>query len=182
MHVAFPTARAALNALDAGARTCRSSTCIAKTSYKTAEAFPWPAHAAPYCAKMPAPFCAFPSHASQFAVCLRALCRQRDPTGLLRDAAAGRARGGAGTTLRYCCRYGCQVRLSGTALRYGSQVLLRAASAPVILAHPHPFPRPFPRTFRAHTDAHSKLIPTPTHAPSTHILSRTRAINFKHLP
>ena len=29
--------------LDAGARTCRSSTCIAKTSYKTAEAFPWPA-------------------------------------------------------------------------------------------------------------------------------------------
>ena len=87
---------------------------------------------------------------------------------------------------RWACawrgRNGSQVRLSGTALRYGSQVLLRAASAPVILAHPHPFPRPYPRTFRAHTDAHSKLIPTPTHAPSTHILSRTRAINFKHLP
>jgi hypothetical protein len=33
------------------------------------------------------PFCAFPSHASQFAVCLRALCGQRDPTGLLRDKA-----------------------------------------------------------------------------------------------
>ena len=39
--------------LDAGARTCRSSTCIAKTSYKTAEAFPRPARAAPFCAKMP---------------------------------------------------------------------------------------------------------------------------------
>ena len=87
---------------------------------------------------------------------------------------------------RWACawrgRNGSQVRLSGTALRYGSQVLLRAASAPVILAHPHPFSRPNPRTFRAHTDAHTKLIPTPTHAPSTHILSRTRAINFKHLP
>ena len=161
--------------------TCRSSTCIAKTSYKTAEAFPWPARAAPFCAKMPAPathlrlatspwlpFCAFPSHASQFAVCLRALCGQRDPTGLLRDAAAGRARGGAGTTLRYCCRYGCQVRLSGTALRYGSQVLLRAASAPVILAHPHPFSRPYPRTFRAHTDDIQCLFPRPpTHLPRT---------------
>ena len=91
---------------------------------------------------------------------------------------------GSATQPDYCegCRYGCQVRLSGTALRYGSQVLLRAASAPVILAHPHPFSRPNPRTFRAHTDAHTKLIPTPTHAPSTHILSRTRAINFKHLP
>ena len=102
------------------------------------------------------PFCAFPSHASQFAVCLRALCGQRDPTGLLRDAAAGRARGGAGTTLRYCCRYGCQVRLSGTALRYGSQVLLRAASAPVILAHTRApsspisahLPSPHRRTYR----------------------------------
>jgi len=69
------------------------------------------------------PFCAFPSHASQFAVCLRALCRQRDPTGLLRDAAAGSARGGGGTALRAAgtaLRYGSQVRLLGTALRYCS--------------------------------------------------------------
>ena len=88
--------------------------------------------------------------------------------------------------VRVAGRYGSRVRLSGTALRYGSQVLLRAASAPVILAHTRAPSSPIPAHLPAHLPSPhrrtTKLIPTPTHAPSTHILSRTRAINFKHLP
>ena len=73
---------------------------------------PFPAPAAPPRTEgsLPSPrlsFCAVPSHAATFA-CER-FCGQRDPTGQLRDAAAGHARGGAGTVLR----------LSGTAIRYG---------------------------------------------------------------
>jgi hypothetical protein len=72
-------------------------------------------------------------------------CGQRDPTGQLRDAAAGHARGGAGTVLRLSGTaiwdgsqvrlpgtapgYGSQVRLQGTALRYGSQVRLSGTAA-----------------------------------------------------
>ena len=118
-------------------------------AYKAAVAFPWLVRAAPFCAKVrglhsaPAaardsamcshtalsraccsfthlrlapspwlPFCVVPPHAS--AVCLRALLRAAG------DVAPGRARGGAGTALRY----GCQVRLFGTAPRYGSLVRL----------------------------------------------------------
>jgi hypothetical protein len=89
--------------------------------------------------------------------------------GLLRDAAAGRARGGAGTALRY----GSQVRLLGTAPR-SIRARNPCTSTPVFSPISAHLPSPHRR--------HSMLIPTPTHAPSTHILSRTRAICFKHLP
>ena len=132
--------------------------------------------AAPFCAKMPAPatgsLLRLGCHFARFRHTHRSL-----PFACERFA-------GSATQPDYCegCRYGCQVRLSGTALRYGSQVLLRAASAPVILAHTRAPSSPISAHLPSPHRRHSMLIPTPTHAPSTHILSRTRAINFKHLP
>jgi hypothetical protein len=104
--------------LDAGARTCRGSTCIAKTSYKTAAAFPWPARAAPFCAKMPAPATGsllhLGCHFARFRHTHRSL-----PFACERFA-------GSATQPDYCetrplgVRVAGQERLSGTALRYGS--------------------------------------------------------------
>jgi len=201
--------------LDAGARTCRSSTGTVNSSYKTAAAFPWLVRAAPICAKMRVlhsasavtapPACAatprlslrllllhalkarslrlgcrfarFRSHAATFA-CER-FCGQRDPTGQLRDAAAGHARGGAGTVLRLsgtAIRDGSQVRLPGTAPGYGSQVRLQGtalrygyASYQTTSHIQSPCPRTFldlstpthPRTFQAPSQ------PTPSNFPRT---------------
>jgi len=69
---------------------------------------------------------------------------------------------------RRCLRLPRARSFASVAILRGSQVLLRAASAPVILAHPHPFSRPYPRTFRAHTDDIQCLFPRPpTHLPRT---------------
>ena len=84
--------------------------------------------------------------------------------------------------VRVAGRYGSRVRLSGTALRYSYASHQRCLSGVSVIRPRALFPRPHRRTFRTHTDAHSKPIPTPTHAPSTHIPSCTLAFNFKHLP
>jgi hypothetical protein len=122
------------------------------------------------------PLCALPSHAS--AVCLRALLRAARPnrTTARRGRWACAWRGGTAPG------YGSQVRLSGTALRYSYASHQRCLSGVSVIRPRALFPRPHRRTFRTHTDAHSKPIPTPTHAPSTHIPSCTLAFNFKHLP
>jgi hypothetical protein len=104
---------------------------------------------------------------TRIAVCrllasaLRAARPNRTTARRGRWACAGRGRNGS-----QGCRYGCQVRLSGTALRYGSQVLLRAASAPVILAHTRApsspisahLPSPHRRTYKAYTHAHPRTF------------------------
>jgi hypothetical protein len=152
--------------LDAGARTCRSSTGTVNSSYKTAAAFPWLVRAAPICAprfslrllllhalkarslRLGCRFARFRrTQRRLLASALRAARPNRTTArrGLLRDAAAGHARGGAGTVLRLSGTairdgsqvrlpgtapgYGSQVRLQGTALRYGSQVRLSGTAA-----------------------------------------------------
>ena len=170
--------------------TCRSSTCIAKTSYKTAEAFPWPARG-PFLREDACACHALKARSFASVAILRvsvtriAVCRLL--VSALRAARPNRTTARRG---RWACAwrggtapgYGSQVRLSGTALRYSYASHQRCLSGVSVIRPRALFPRPHRRTFRTHTDAHSKPIPTPTPAPSTHIPSCTLAFNFKHLP
>ena len=144
--------------LDAGARTCRSSTGTVNSSYKTAAAFPWLVRAAPICAKMRVlhsasavtapPACAATPRLSLRLLLLHALkarslrlgCRfarfRRTQRRLLASAFAGSATQPDNCETRPLGMrvagqeryYGSQVRLSGMALRYGFQIRLQGTA------------------------------------------------------
>ena len=141
--------------LDAGARTCRSSTGTVNSSYKTAAAFPWLVRAAPICAKMRVlhpqlqrPPLVQPHRAFPCACCSSTHLRLAPSPRLSFCAVPSHAApfacerfAGSATQPDNCETrplgmrvagqeryYGSQVRLSGMALRYGFQIRLQGTA------------------------------------------------------